>query len=135
MSLNRRKERELVFQMLFAAQFSPEKETEDLYLELIEECETEGAKESEYIRDVFCGARAYAPIAKEKIEQHAQGWKVERFSKATLSILQLALYEMDKREDVPQRIAINEAVELAKRFDEEGSRKFVNGILGALAEK
>ena len=135
MSLNRRKERELVFQMLFAAQFSPEKETEALYLELIEECETEGAKESEYIRDVFCGARDYAPTVKEKIEQHAQGWKVDRFSKTTLSILQLAIYEMDKREDVPQRIAINEAVELSKRFDEEGSRKFVNGILGALAEK
>lgn len=135
MSLNRRKERELVFQMLFAAQFSPEKETEALYLELVEECETEGAKESEYIREVFCGAREYAPVANEKIEKHAQGWKVDRFSKVTLSILQLAIFEMEKREDVPQRIAINEAVELAKRFDEEGSRKFVNGILGALAEK
>lgn len=135
MPLNRRKERELVFQMLFAAQFTPEADTLTLYEELIAQCETEGAGESEYIKEVFCGARDYAPVAMEKIAQGARGWKIERFSKTTLSILQLAIFEMEKREDVPVKIAINEAVELAKRFDEEGSRKFVNGILGEVAGK
>lgn len=133
MSLNRRKERELVFQMLFASQFAPEDETEKLYEELMAECETPEAAESEYIRNVFCGARDYRETALEKIRAHAQGWKVERFSKTTLTILQLAIYEMEKREDVPVKIAINEAVELSKRFDEDGSRKFVNGILGSVA--
>lgn len=133
MSLNRKKERELVFQMLFAAQFSPEKETAELYEELIAECETEGAAESAYVKEVFCGARDYFPTALEKIEGAAQGWKTARFSKTTLTILSLAIYEMEKREDVPVKIAINEAVELSKKFDEEGSRKFVNGILGTLA--
>ncbi|MBR7166088.1 MAG: transcription antitermination factor NusB, partial [Clostridia bacterium] len=114
-------------------QFAPEDETEKLYEELMAECETPEAAESEYIRNVFCGARDYRETALEKIRSHAQGWKVERFSKTTLTILQLAIYEMEKREDVPVKIAINEAVELSKRFDEDGSRKFVNGILGSVA--
>ena len=135
MPLNRRKEREIVFQMLFASQFHTEADTRLLYEALIAECETEGAADSEYVRRVFCGARDYLPQAMEKIRENAQGWRVERFSKATLTVLQLAIYEMDCEDSVPVRIAINEAVELSRRFDDEGSRKFVNGILGALAGK
>jgi len=135
MPLNRRTEREIVFQMLFASQFSPEEETPALYETLIEEIGTEGAKESEYIKKVFCGARDYADAAQEKISSNAKGWKIARLSKTTLSILQLAIFEMDQLEEVPERIAINEAVELAKKFDEESSFKFINGILGALAGK
>lgn len=135
MPLNRRKEREIAFQMLFASQFDPEEETQILYQTYVEEWGEEEVKESEYIKTVFCGARDYATQAMEKISQNAQGWRVERFSKTTLSILQLAIYEMDCVEDVPVKIAINEAVELSKRFDEEGARKFVNGILGAVAGK
>ena len=134
MPLNRRKEREIVFQMLFAAQFSPEEESLSLYETLVEEQE-EGAKESEYVKRVFCGARDYAPVSLEKIGQSAAGWKVERLSKATLAILELAVYEMDQVEDVPTKIAINEAVELAKKFGEDGAKKFINGILGTLAGK
>lgn len=135
MPLNRRKEREIVFQMLFAAQFSPEAETAALYETLVGEVEEEGAGESEYVRAVFCGARDYIPQADVLIEQNAQGWKTARLSKATLAILRLAIYEMKEVEEVPVKIAINEAVELAKRFDEEQSSKFVNGILGAVAGK
>ena len=135
MSTSRRKEREIAFQMLFAAQFSPEAESEALFETLVGECEEDGVAESSYIRGTFFGARAYADKAREKIEGSAQGWKVERLSKTTLTILQLAIYEMDVREDVPVKIAINEAVELAKRFDEDGGRKFINGILGTVAGK
>ena len=135
MPLNRRKEREIVFQMLFSAQFSPEADSESLFETLSSDWEEEGVTESEYIRSTVFGVRAYAEAAREKIESCAKDWKVSRFSKTTLTVLQLAIYEMDKREDVPVRIAINEAVELAKRFDEEGGRKFVNGILGTLAGK
>ena len=133
MSLTRRKERELAFQMLFASQFFPEEDTDSLYQRLIEDCETEGAQESAYIKKVFCGAREKAPAILEKIRENAKGWKVERLSKTTLTILTLAIFEMEEMEEVPVTIAINEAVELSKRFDEEKSRKFVNGILGALA--
>ena len=133
MALNRRKEREIVYQMLFASQFYPQEETESVFEIMIGQME-EGAEESEYIKRTFFGARAYAEKAMEKIEGAARDWKVERLSKGTLSVLQLALYEMECAEDVPVKIAINEAVELTKRFCEDGAKKFVNGILGSLAE-
>lgn len=133
MALNRRKEREIVYQMLFASQFYPEEETPALYEIMIPQLD-EGAESSEYVKKTFFGARAYAEKAMEKIEGAARDWKVERLSKGTLSVLQLALYEMDRAEDVPVKIAINEAVELTKRFCEDGAKKFVNGILGSLAE-
>lgn len=133
MSLNRRKEREIAFQMLFAAQFSPEEETASLYETLVAEQECEEAKDSAYIREVFCGAREYAPEAAKLIEENAKGWKIERLSKATLTVLQLAIFEMKKMDSVPEKIAINEAVELAKHFAEDGAKKFINGILGAVA--
>lgn len=133
MALNRRKEREIVYQMLFASQFYPEEETPALYEIMIPQMD-EGAESSEYVKKTFFGARAYAEKAMEKIESAARDWKVERLSKGTLSVLQLALYEMECAEDVPVKIAINEAVELTKRFCEDGAKNFVNGILGSLAE-
>ncbi len=133
MALNRRKEREIVYQMLFASQFYPEEETASVFEIMIEQME-EDARESEYIKRTFFGARAYADKAMEKIEGAARNWKVDRLSKGTLSVLQLALYEMECAEDVPVKIAINEAVELTKRFCEDGAKKFVNGILGSLAD-
>ncbi len=133
MALNRRKEREIVYQMLFASQFYPEEETSSVFEIMIGQMEEE-AGESEYIKRTFFGARAYADKAMEKIEGAARNWKVDRLSKGTLSVLQLALYEMECAEDVPVKIAINEAVELTKRFCEDGAKKFVNGILGSLAD-
>ncbi len=132
MALSRRKEREIVYQMLFAAQFYPEEETENLYEVMIGQME-EGAEESDYVKRTFFGVRAYAAEAEEKIKECAKDWKVSRLSKGTLTVLQLALYEMNVAEDVPDKIAINEAVEIAKTFCEDGAKKFVNGILGTLS--
>ena len=133
MPWNRKREREIAFQMLFAALFDPEEETDQLYRTLLEGVEEQEAKDSEYIRKAFCGAREYAGQAKEKIASAAKGWKIERFSKATLAILLLAVFEMDCMEEISEKVAINEAVELAKKFDDDAAPKFVNGILGAVA--
>lgn len=134
MALNRRKEREIVYQMLFASQFYPEEETPALYEILIPQMDP-GAAESEYIKNTFFGARSFAPSAMEKIEESARDWKLNRLSKGTVTVLQLALYEMECSREVPVKIAINEAVEIAKRFCEDGAKKFVNGILGSVAGK
>jgi len=133
MALTRRKEREIAFQMLFAAQFSKEENPEELYQTLVEECEEPEAKDSDYIRKVFCGAVAFAPQADLLIEQNAKDWDLNRLSKTTRAILHLAIFEMQKVDEVPEKIAINEAVEIAKRFGEEKSSRFINGILGAVA--
>ncbi len=134
MAFSRRKERELVSQMLFASQFYPEEETPGLYEVMIAQME-EGAQESAYIKETFFGARAYASEAMAKIESAAKDWKLSRLSKGTVAVLCLAIFEMDQSESVPEKIAINEAVELAKKFCEDGAAKFVNGILGSLSGK
>lgn len=135
MALTRRKERELAFALLFAARFQEEEDSEQLFDALLEACEEEEAEKSDYIRSVFLGARAFAPESRALIAGAAVGWRPERLSRAVMTILELALFEMKKCDAIPEQVAINEAVELAKKFGEDGAGKFVNGVLGKLAEK
>jgi N utilization substance protein B len=70
----------------------------------------------------------------ELINTHTKGWTTERMGKVDLTILRLAVYEIVFDEDVPTGVAINEAVELAKRFGQEESSSFVNGVLAKFAD-
>ncbi len=70
----------------------------------------------------------------EVVRRFSQNWRIERIARTELTILRLALYEMLHRPDIPVKVSINEAVELAKRFGDENSRGFVNGILDAAAK-
>ena len=70
----------------------------------------------------------------EIIEQTATGWTIARMGKVDLAILRLAVYEMKKDEDIPVSVAINEAVELAKKFGQDESPSFINGVLAKLAK-
>lgn len=65
-----------------------------------------------------------------KIDTHLQGWKRERIPKVDLSILRVAINEIDNIKDVPSSVSINEAVDMAKRFSTDDSFKFINGLLG-----
>ncbi len=65
------------------------------------------------------------------IEKHLKEWKINRLPKVTLSILRLAMGEIDYMEDIPNSVAINEAVELAKKYGGEDDAPYVNGVLGA----
>lgn len=69
----------------------------------------------------------------EKINAVTTGWKTDRMAKTDLILIRTALYEMDEDEDVPTGVAINEAVELAKRYGTKDSASFVNGVLARLA--
>ena len=66
----------------------------------------------------------------EAINTYAEGWSVERIAKVDIAILRLAVYEILFAEDIPNRVAVNEAVELAKEFSSDKSPSFINGILG-----
>lgn len=70
----------------------------------------------------------------EIISNLAKGWPIERITKVDKSILRLALYEL-KYTDTPEKVIINEAVELAKNFSTEDSSKFINGILGSVIKE
>jgi N utilization substance protein B len=69
------------------------------------------------------------------IAEHSKHWKINRIAKVELTILRLCLYEMLYCSDIPVRVAMNEAIELAKNFGDNNSKKFVNGILDAVAKK
>ena len=69
-----------------------------------------------------------------KINEVSEGWKTGRMGKVDLTLIRLAVYEMLYEEDVPAKVAINEAVELAKKYSGESDYSFINGVLGALVK-
>jgi N utilization substance protein B len=85
-----------------------------------------------YARRLVRGVLAHQPAIDERIVAAAPAWPLEQMSRVDKSILRLALFEMLYEEEVPAKVAINEAVELAKIFGHETSPKFVNGVLGSI---
>ena len=98
-----------------------------------EDLENAKDKDKDYIRSKYEAVAARVPEIDELLNQTAEGWKTSRMNKVDLTILRLAVYEMRWDADVPEGVAINEAVELAKKFGGDSSSSFVNGVLGKLA--
>ena len=88
------------------------------------------AKQLEYIRCLVCGVQEHREDIDAHIRRYARGWKPERISRTALSVLRCALFEILYMEDIPNAAAINEAVELAKAYDEPDTVSFINGVLG-----
>ncbi|MCI8830143.1 MAG: transcription antitermination factor NusB [Lachnospiraceae bacterium] len=146
--MTRRELREHCFKMLFCADFYQAEEKEEQlrqYFQAPEEDETspEGVNEilhrvelKEADEEVLLkraeGIMVKVPELDEKIDEVAKGWKTRRMGKVELAILRLAVYEMKYDEEVPEKVAINEAVELAKKFGGSDAPAFVNGILAKL---
>ena len=86
-----------------------------------------------YIDSVVAGVANREEELNAQIQKFSIGWDVKRISKLTRSIMQLAIYEIQYVEDVPTGVAISEAVRLSKKYDNEDTGSFVNGILGAYA--
>lgn len=86
-----------------------------------------------YIDDVLSGVQAHERELDDQIAGHSTGdWALSRVAHVDLSILRLAAYEMFHREDVPDNVAISEAVELAEKYSEPKSSRYINGVLGAI---
>lgn len=92
-------------------------------------------KDALYITQKYEKIAAMIPTLDELIDSAAKGWKASRLGKVDLTILRLAVYEMKYDEDIPVGVAINEAVELAKKFGQDESPSFINGILAKLAKQ
>ena len=125
--------RENIFKLVFCGDFHSQEEIPeqvDIYFEDLPEVTEE---EYAYMVEKFDHIKERIDEIDEKINQVAKGWKTERMGKADLAILRLAVYEMLYDEDVPVKVAINEAVELAKKYGGDESPAFVNGILGKIA--
>lgn len=146
--MTRREMREHCFKMLFGADFYPTEETagqaeqyfyspeeddtaEDGTVEIVHHVDMTD-EERLFLIDRVEGMAAKIPELDEKLNDVTQGWKTRRMGKVELTILRQALYEMEYDSEVPSKVAINEAVELAKKFGGKDSPAFINGVLAKL---
>ena len=90
-----------------------------------------GKKQLEYIKKVVEGTIYHRDELDACIEKYSKGWKISRISRTALSILRTALFEVLYVDDVPDSVAINEAVELSKGYEDQETVSFINGILGS----
>ena len=143
--MKRSEEREQVFKLLFRVEFNPIEEMaeqEQLFSEDLPESEDLfmnsdkmrlSEKDADKIRERYEEIASKLPQIDEMINEKTLGWDTERMAKVDLTIIRLAVYEIKFDEDIPTRVAINEAVELAKKFGQDGSASFVNGVLAKFA--
>lgn len=130
--MTRRQIREQVFKMLFAVDFH---DAEELQTQegLFDDDLTSSEKERDYILERYHNIIEKIGEIDEMINSVSEGWKTRRMAKVDLTLLRLAVYEMKYDEDIPVKVAISEAVELAKQYGTDDSPAFINGVLAKLA--
>ena len=131
--MNRKEQRTAAFELLFEREFKTEELPEDIFAISTENRDIDTVQEK-YIKNVFFGVVENQSEIDGYISEAAKGWKVSRLTKATRSVLRLCTYEMLYCKDIPTNVSLNEAVELAKKFDDPKAKAFVNGVLNAAAE-
>lgn len=92
-------------------------------------------QENTFYESLVRGTTSNLEEIDEKIKGHLENWSLDRLPKIERTVLRLAVYELLFNDDVPDRVAINEAIELCKTFGDEKSGRFVNGVLSKFAEK
>lgn len=132
--MSRSELREHIFRMLFRVEFVNEdemKEQEALYFELLEEV---SEKDQAYISDKYNAILGKLEEIDNVLNELSTGWKTSRMNRVDLTVLRLATYEIKWDEDVPTSVAINEAVELAKKYSSDSGPAFINGVLAKVAK-
>ena|SRR3712207_5548693 len=128
--MNRRKSREVAMKLLFEMSINKEefseilknfKENTDTNIENVDFI---------YINKIVNGIEKNKEDIDKKIEENLTKWKLNRLSKIDLTILRISTYEIMFMEDIPNKVAVNEAIELAKKYSADNSPAFVNGVLG-----
>ena len=127
--MTRRELRENVFKMLFRVEFHEEGEMPEQLGLLDEELDNIKEEDAAYMNQKCSDIISKIAEIDEAINASTTGWKTTRMGKVDLSIIRLAVYEIKYEEDVPAKVAINEAVELAKLYGTDNSASFVNGVL------
>ena len=133
--MTRRVLREHIAQMLFGVEFHEKDDIEEQaqgYIEGLEKCTD---KDAEYMLTKLKKIVDVVDDIDKVIEEASVGWKLNRMNKLDRTVLRLAVYEIQYDEDIPDKVAINEAVELAKKFGGESSPSFVNGILAKIVKE
>ena len=139
MRISRRQAREITLCLDFDFGFNSEEKPEellDLYIKYFPDNEenqiTEDIKNNKYISKVYFGVAEKVDELDKIIKNCSLKWKLKRISRVSASILRIAVFELLYMEDIPHEVSINEAVEMAKKYDTDESYTFVNGVLGAV---
>ena len=145
--MTRSNAREIVAHLIFEMNFTSDSAEQivdavmepEYYESLAQEteiyAERPNVKQLEYIRNTVAGIREKQEELDGYISKYSIGWSVSRISKVARAILHVAMYEALYVEDVPVSSAINEAVELSRKYEDEDVVSFVNGILGSFARE
>jgi transcription antitermination protein NusB len=133
--MNRRKSREIAMKLLFEMSINKEE-----YKEIIENFKEHTDVdlkdlEMEYISRVLDGVGKNTEVIDKKINSYLINWKLHRISKIDLAILRISTYEILFEEDIPDVVSVNEGIELAKKYSDEKSSTFINGVLGNMVSK
>lgn len=128
--MQRKLARENAFILIFESVCKKEETAEEIFDKAVN---VRGLEFDDYVKDVFFGSYENTAKLEEAMEKHFKGWKKERISPVSMAILKLGCYEIMFLSDIPSKVTINEAIELSKKFDDEKSYAFVNGVLNAVA--
>ena len=128
--MQRKLARENAFILIFESVCKKDETAEEIF----EKATTlRGLEVDDYVKEVFFGSYNNSTVLEEKIEGHLKRWKKERISPVSMAILRLGCYEIMFIPDIPARVSINEAIELSKKYDDEKSYAFINGVLNSFA--
>ncbi|MGI6265396.1 MAG: transcription antitermination factor NusB [Acutalibacteraceae bacterium] len=127
--MTRREARELAFVLLFEKNF-----TDESVEQILQNAgEARGVEPDEFAMRLARGAEGRLGELDALIDRYAHKWSQKQLSRVALTLMRLAVYEMQYEEEIPVSVAINEAVELAKKYGGEEEAAFINGVLGGIA--
>lgn len=130
--MTRREARELIMKMLYEVSFQPEKDTDTILNNYLNDVK---GKIKTFIIDEFKGILKHQTELDEMITNSLENWSIDRMAKVDHMLLRMATYELKWGEDIPEKVAINEAIEIAKVYSTDKSPQFINGILGNIVKK
>lgn len=132
MNLNRHQIREAAFQVLFALSSNSDASHDDLYHQVLESYHDTSEDVPTYLVQLVDGVTTHHQELDEEISKFLKKtWSVERLARTDHLILQIAFFEINYVEDVPDKVAVNEALELAKKYADETAKNFINGVLSS----
>lgn len=133
--MNRTTIRENAFKLIYSLEIQKAEDIEEQIELFFESNKIKDQEAKKYIKNVILGIKEKEADILKGIEQNLKSdWKLSRISKLDLAILKLAIYEI-KYNEIPYKVAINEAVEIAKKYGEDKSKNFVNGILASIVKE
>ena len=124
--ISRVEARDILFKLLFETEFRSGDEPQDIYALA---CENREIPQNKYIKNTFFGVVAKSDVLDAIITKYSKGWKADRLSRVSRTVIRIAVYEMLYADDIPANVSISQAVELSVKYGEDRAKQFVNGVL------